>query len=42
MIVSAPTTFDPRFCGVDGAGTCPDNEKVRITQMYLCNVNKMK
>ena len=35
-------TLDPRFYGLDGAGNCPDNEKVRITQIYLCNANKMK
>ena len=35
-------TLDAGFSGLDGAGTCPDNEKVRITQMYLCNANKIK
>ena len=35
-------TLDSRFSGLDGAGTYPDNEKVRITQMYLCNANKIK
>ena len=27
-------TLNPRFSGLNGAGTGPDNEKVRITQMY--------
>ena len=37
-------TLDPRFSGLDGAGTCPEEEKekVWITQMYLCNANKKK
>ena len=32
----------PRLSEVDGAGACPDNEKAQITQMYLCNANKIK
>ena len=35
-------SLGPRFSGLDGAGDCPNNEKVLITQMYLCNANKMK
>ena len=27
------------FSGLVGAGTCRDNEKVRIIQTYLCNAN---
>ena len=34
-------TLDSRFSGVDDAGSYPDKKKVRITQMYLCNANKM-
>ena len=34
-------THDSRFLEVDGAGSYADKEKVRITQMYLCNANKM-
>ena len=35
-------TLDLCFSGLDGAGTCLGNEKVRTTQMYLCNANKIK
>ena len=31
--------FYPRFSVLDGAETCPENEKVRITQMPFCNAN---
>ena len=35
-------TFDLLFSGLNDAETCPEKEKVQITQMYLCNANKMK
>ena len=35
-------TLDPRFSRLDDAGTCPDDEKIRIPQMHLCNTNKMR
>ena len=35
-------SLGPRFSGLDGAGDCLDNEKVLITQIYLCNAHKMK
>ena len=39
---SGRNTLDPDFSGLGGAGTCTDNEKVQISQIYLCNANKMK
>ena len=35
-------TLNPLLSGLDRAGICSNNEKVRITQMYLYNANKMK
>ena len=32
-------TLGPCFSGLDDAGTCPDNEKVRIKKIYLYNAN---
>ena len=36
------TTLDLHFSVLGGAETCPDNENVSITQMYLFNASKMK